>query len=74
MICLQEFVRKMLQSRLEERESELQLEIISVKESVTDYCDRLKTKEEEFEKLKEEKELDSLDSTQKLGQIDAADA
>ena len=54
MICLQECVRKMLRERLEKREQELQLELVTVKENMDDFCSKLKAKEEEFEKFKEE--------------------
>ena len=75
MICMQNFVREMLKERLEKREQELQLEIVQISESHDEACHQLKTKSEEFENYRAEKNRENEDdSSQKTGQLDAAEA
>ena len=81
MICLQNFVRDMLKEKLENREQELQLQIIQVRESADNYCAELEKNREDFEnyKLEKSREVDEFksykdDSAKKSGQIDAFDA
>ena len=55
MICMMEFVRKMLRERLEKRESELQLEVVKIQGIQEETHTQLKTTQDEFEKYKTEK-------------------
>ena len=71
----------MLKEKLENREQELQLQIIQVRESADNYCAELEKNREDFEnyKLEKSREVDEFksykdDSAKKSGQIDAFDA
>ena len=82
MMCLMEFVRKMLHDKLEERAKELALTKVQIEELKETEKTRTDTVQANFDKYKEEKsreieELNTLsqdDSAKKTGQIDAATA